>query len=287
MDNVGIILFYPQMNGITTSLFDLYFNLKKYGVVNLKCYIFIDCLKLQEQMLYIKTIYKSLPLNKVNCEFIDINNIDKFYKNNKFNVLIVSFSITKYLSCLKFCYNKLIVLDSGLMFYDYITNNNIKNNYIEQMENVFVLGNRINMNFYRNNYYLYYHKFSNERLEFIKNKFPVINQVFNESVRNTEDTDEIKFKYMMYNKLEYQRWREITKGIYSENIGKMIFEFLWLGKKVHYSPKNKSQDDGLTDYLSLFNIDDNVEQNLNITKNEIENKLFMKKNDLILKLIMG
>ena len=36
MDNVGIILFYPQMNGITTSLFDLYFNLKKYGVVTPK-----------------------------------------------------------------------------------------------------------------------------------------------------------------------------------------------------------------------------------------------------------
>ena len=44
---------------------------------------------------------------------------------------------------------------------------------------------------------------------------------------------------------------------YYENIGKLIFEMNYLNRLVYYNPKHKSfEQDGLTDYLSLFNIDD-------------------------------
>jgi hypothetical protein len=44
-------------------------------------------------------------------------------------------------------------------------------------------------------------------------------------------------------------------------------------------------DDGLTEYLKLFNINDNVGQELIISPEEIKDKLFMKKDDLLIKLI--
>lgn len=58
-----------------------------------------------------------------------------------------------------------------------------------------------------------------------------------------------------------------------------------MGKKVKYYLDNKVKDDGLTEYMKLFGVDDNVGGYLGISKEEIEDKLFMKEEDEILKIL--
>ena len=62
----------------------------------------------------------------------------------------------------------------------------------------------------------------------------------------------------------------------------MIFEFSALGKRVYYSRENKTQDDGLTEYLKLFGIDDNIDQEIKISEEELFDKLGMKDDDILL-----
>ena len=94
------------------------------------------------------------------------------------------------------------------------------------------------------------------------------------------------FNIHQYDKLFYIRHKLTDMQLYMEMKGKLIFEFLYFGKKVHYSPDNKMFDDGLTDYFQLFNIDDNIEQDIHINKKEIYNKLIQfDDNDDYLKLI--
>ena len=44
---------------------------------------------------------------------------------------------------------------------------------------------------------------------------------------------------------------------YYENIGKLMFEFILLGKESQYLPKNKKFYDGLSEYMNYLDIDDN------------------------------
>jgi hypothetical protein len=58
-----------------------------------------------------------------------------------------------------------------------------------------------------------------------------------------------------------------------------------MDKKVYYSSANKSQDDGLTEYLRLFGFDDNITQEIEFTKQDVIDKLGFYKEDLILELL--
>ena len=69
------------------------------------------------------------------------------------------------------------------------------------------------------------------------------------------------------------RRREVGPGLTYENIGKLMFEFLLCGRTVHYSPAGKLMDDGLTEMLARFNVDDDVEQELTIPVDVLENEL--------------
>lgn len=106
----------------------------------------------------------------------------------------------------------------------------------------------------------YYHKFSKTRLDTLE-----LNDVYN-----------------------YQRQKEKikVKGNYYENIGKSIFEHLYHGKEVNYSAKNMTMKDGLYYYLKLFGVDGSKDHfPLNISREEIEDKLFLKDDDEIVKRI--
>ena len=50
----------------------------------------------------------------------------------------------------------------------------------------------------------------------------------------------------------------------------------------YYSRENKTQDDGLTEYLKLFGIDDNIDQEIKISEEELFDKLGMKDDDILL-----
>ena len=117
-------------------------------------------------------------------------------------------------------------------------------------------------------------------------------KIFN-NYNNYESMKSIKdFNIHDYCQLDYFRHiRDIndTNNTIVKNIeikGKLIFEFLYFNKSVHYSPINKVVNDGLTDYLELFNINDNVEQDFHISREEIFDKLVkFDKTDTLLDII--
>jgi len=77
----------------------------------------------------------------------------------------------------------------------------------------------------------------------------------------------------------------LKNGHYFENIGKLIFENCYYNRPVYYNADGLTKTDGLIHYLNLFGIDGTKSQTINITRDEIKSKLFMKKSDLILELI--
>ncbi len=77
---------------------------------------------------------------------------------------------------------------------------------------------------------------------------------------------------------EYSRLGRLGQGGF-ENIGKMLFEFLLTGRRVLYSAAGKVMDDGLTEMLALFNVDDNVDQELCISVVDLELVFFDKPYD--------
>ena len=110
----------------------------------------------------------------------------------------------------------------------------------------------------RKNNIEYYHKFSKRRLDTLK----------------LNDYDYIRNKEKI-----------MVKGKYFENIGKGIFEHLYHGHKVNYNA-DKSIKDGLYYYLKLFDIDGlKNHYPLEIQKEQIEDKLFMKEDDKIINLL--
>ena len=72
-----------------------------------------------------------------------------------------------------------------------------------------------------------------------------------------------------YHLLVYRRRKYLE---YQEQFGRLIFEYILLGKKVYFSDDNIYTDDGLTDYLRHYNIkfDGN---GIVTTKEELENKM--------------
>ena len=79
----------------------------------------------------------------------------------------------------------------------------------------------------------------------------------------------------------------LPTGIYFENIGKRIWETIYKGGTVNYS-NNNSNKDGLYYYLKLFGVDGlKSYRPLHITKEEVQEKLTMNENDLLLDILGG
>jgi len=74
-------------------------------------------------------------------------------------------------------------------------------------------------------------------------------------------------------------------GTWWENIGKLPFEFLLTGRRVLYSAAGKQVDDGLTELLREFGVDDNVDQELMIPVAALEQRFFDKPYDELLKIV--
>lgn len=270
---VQVLIYYPYLDGTSTSLIDTYYNLKSFGV-DIECYVAVDTSDMKRNLEYIQTLKKSTPK-----DFYYKTILLKEIYNKNFNNLIMSFGIFRFVDKLPTNYNHLFLLDAGRIPYDYFLNNKAFINHVKKLKNVCVYGNRCNQIFFNfSKYKIWYHKFSKERFNFLK-KLVVIQQTLTEDKR--ENTGNIKFDYMLSNELKYNRWREIN-GEYRENIGKMIFEFSALGKKVVYSPKNKNCDDGLTEYLALFGINDKIEQKIVINEEQLFDVLGMHENDILL-----
>lgn len=72
---------------------------------------------------------------------------------------------------------------------------------------------------------------------------------------------------------------------YYENIGKLMFEFILLGKESQYLPKNKKFYDSLSEYMNYLDLDDNNTYIFTSKEKQyFEEKLFMQSNDEFLSL---
>lgn len=76
---------------------------------------------------------------------------------------------------------------------------------------------------------------------------------------------------------------KVKENSHFENIGKGLFEYLYFQKDVNYYSEGMFMKDGMWHYLNLFGIDamQDVER-MNISKEEIESKLFMGTDDEVL-----
>jgi hypothetical protein len=282
----AIVIYYPFLDGTTTSLIDSFYNLNKY-MNNIYCYILFDASDsmVKQNVEYIQTLNKSVPIKLLNPIYVEIHTLNEFIKNNNFNNLIMSFGVFRFIDSIPFKYDKLILLDAGRIIYDFYNQNSKFIDYVKGLPNTIMLGNKMNQTFFDwEKYFVYYHKFSKERFNHLK-KMDVVNGTIS-SCKRTKNGNML-LNNMMLNELHYNRWRSVTEdnSVFSENIGKMIFEFSALGKKVYYSPLNKTHDDGLTEYLRLFNIDDSFEQRICITEQQLFDKLGFNKNDLLLNVL--
>ena len=88
-----------------------------------------------------------------------------------------------------------------------------------------------------------------------------------------------------YKGFSYCRHYKIN-STYIENIGKILLEYIVLGRKADYYTLNKCIDDGLHYYLSLLGIDDDINNiDINIDKELVYKNIVFNDNDLILKIL--
>lgn len=276
---VQIVIYYPYLDGTSTSLIDMYFNLKHY-ISDVECYVVIDTNDMKRNISYLQQLKNSVPDIFV-YKTITMNQL----YTKQWDKLIMSFGVFRFIDSLPMNYNNLFILDAGRMIYDYHMNHSKHINYIKGLSNISIYGNKMNQ-FHCDNfdkYYIWYHKFSKERFDYLKcleSKQKVI------SMEDRLKTGNIPLEALYCNELSYHRYDKMWgNGIFNcqENIGKLIFEFSAMNKKVVYSPQNKQCDDGLTEYLSLFGINDNEQQEIHITEEQLFDVLGMNLNDVILK----
>lgn len=253
------------MSGTFTSILDLYNN-----IINFKYNT--EFIILYDNFLNIIK-FKKYFVNLQNINFIHINNLE----NLKFNTLILNTNTYKHIQKYSINYGNIILLDTSTLFEDFMCNNSLLIHKIAGLKNKVILGNRFNSKYFSNEYCIYYHKFNKDRLVKLKEIEEVNESLSYLEYKKTKYKDINPFSYKKYC---YIRWHKFN-NIYYENIGKMIFEFKYLNKAVYYSSKNKMLNDGLTEYLGLFNIDDDVDQNIILDINKFEDLLFLNEDDII------
>ena len=96
---IDIVIYYPYLDGTTTSLVDLWFNLNHY--INVKCNIVVDTKNIKQNVKYFMQLKKSVPDN---FEY-NIIPLNKLY-DYKFDQLIMSFGVFRFLDKIP-NYNKL------------------------------------------------------------------------------------------------------------------------------------------------------------------------------------
>jgi hypothetical protein len=284
-----------NISGTFTSLIDVYYNLLNNNYTNVKLHILCYTDILNVFKLYQSFIKTFCP--NVGISYHHINQFDSI----KTDILITTTELlsfyymhSNYIP--KLNYNKFIVLDSA-GFYQSYEEEQFKDCFRVIPNDAIILCNKANLKLSPwKNSYEYYIKLSEDRLSILKQySVPISNDrlkssyyipidakyVYNDLKKQKILTTDI---YKVYEVHFCRRYLSST-GTYSENIGKLIFEMIWLDRPVYYYSKPKTFDDGLHYYLQLFNVDDNKDQLLSITKEDIEDKLFIHDDDLLYKII--
>ena len=220
---------------------DLYYNLAKY----LDCDYFILIQAEQINLFYkkLKNIFKQRLYNDIMKHIrsydhkIDFDKYDLFILRH--NYYRINPSITRY---------KCILLNSWLSVKELLYyKNNVFRNFANIVSTPFIL--QFDKS---NNYFIYFHKLSQFRLDnliYTTKGIPFSNYSIYEKLKLRENFNVHNYKTLIYN-----RHKVDDTDFYMEMKGKLIFEFLYFGKQVHYSPLNKCFNDGLKLTIYLYSV---------------------------------
>jgi hypothetical protein len=157
---------------------------------------------------------------------------------------------------------------------------------------VTVICNKYNAQFVDKSF-VWYMKFSKERIEKLRQLVTatketlVAEDYYKEKMEghNIKPFSYKKYKYYRYDKKNDSNEYSDMGARYYENIGKLMFEFVLLGKESVYLPDNKKFDDGLTEFMNHLGFDDTKSYSWGKQDLEyLEDKLYMKEDDEILTL---
>ena len=255
-------LYCGHINGSFIDCLDMYYNLKESGY---NCDLII-LVHLQ----YVKPLIKKL--NQLYTNILS-NDIVKHIHNNINNIKSDDIIICKYESIKSNLidytkFKNIYIINDWKLTADFINKTNLDIDSIDSIKGILATPFLFN---YSQKVIIDYIKFNKFRL----NNMRITTKL--DTFDKYKDYDTLKqqayFNIHNYAKLIYERRKLDGLSLCMEIKGKLIFEFLYFNKKVEYLPTNKSFDDGLTDYLQLFNINDNIKQELTISKEEIEEKL--------------
>jgi hypothetical protein len=242
-----------RVDGALTSMIDLYLNLKE-RVPNVKFKIISK--NAVGQVIKLFSDHLDFGLDKSVITIDTDFEADIIIASTKLLADIIHYQ--KELG-IKFVCNKLILVDSlDLMRskYDMIP----KLDEIEYCNDTVLLANPANFNISNFKCYEYYHKFNESRI-----KSSILPEAF------------------IYTRV-VKNHIQLIDDIFFENIGKFIWECLYNNRKIIYYSDGMKIKDGLYYYLKLFGVDGDIHHiPLNISKEQVVDKLFMKDDDLILR----
>lgn len=277
MKTIILHYYYGAMDGVFISTMDLYYNLSKYMDVEYRIITDkpTDC---------IKHLFKNN-----NSDLVPFVTKDKIVKAD---TIICSARFLLHVKLHEICEcKKLIILDSldliklankifqfeskhyKFNIYDLIPS------HFKKKDVIFLCNPANFKSRFKFTMVEYFQKMSQERT----NKFP------KKYGRYIEDYNEIGNPFLQA-EFNYTRitkpWMSMEDGTFFENTGRLIFEHLHAGKIVNYSSEGMHKKDGLYYYLGLFGIDGAKDHMpLKISKEEIEDVLFMKEDDPIIELL--
>ena len=275
----------------TYSNKDDYYN-SKYGADRKFVYLWetiCDVAKCYKDLIfkYYETPILEILIQKT--KILNISNYPEQYNamipigyNNKLNIissfdydiLLDKLIITDYHTCTKYLNkNHEVILISELTLMAELYNN--KTNIKDLTDNYNIkkiIGTKFMKNYCDDDIlFEYYMPMSEFRLNNIKmNNNNIIYDNYNNYEADKLNSD---FNIHNYAGIKYNRRYLPYHDVCMEAKGKLLFEFLYYNKYVYYNAVPKQCDDGLTDYLNYFNIDDNISQELKISKEEIYDKL--------------
>ena len=292
---VNLIYFLYELNGAYTSFEDLFYNLKKFTDNDVR---FIILYEDKDVLLRFK---EYLATGAGIC-YLQIEK--EGYHNMKFpfrydikgDINVISTEIiqlewhgrfTQHADKTYLLYPAFIYKDEGKdhSIFEY------QMNYIKK-HNVLTICNEFNAKYVKDSF-IWYMKFSKERIEKIKklvsseNGTLVAEDYYKNKMegKNTKPFSYKKYEYYRYDKKnDFNNYTD-DGARYYENIGKLMFEFVFLGKESTYSPKNKKFFDGLSEFMRYVGYDDEQEYVFNQKDLALlEEKLYMNEDDEILKL---
>lgn len=267
-----VINMYTVLNGSIIDCIDLYINLKKY---NIDCDLIIVYNRIgntnSKIFMNLKTIlckYYTSNMIKLITKHIKLN--DKINYNNILDDLIITDynTLTKHLTK----QHKVILISELTLMADLYNNKTNIKDLTDNYNVKKIIGTKFMKNYCDDDIlFEYYMPLSEYRLNNVK---IANNNIIYDNYNNYE-TDKLDSDFNIHNYagIKYNRRYLPYHDVCMEAKGKLLFEFLYYNKYVYYNAVPKQDNDGLTDYLNYFNIDDNISQELKISKEEIYDKL--------------